>query len=72
MIPYYPAPLPETAANQMYRAAAQVSLKNNLAEGFPALARALEREKPKAGRVLPHSWRCVHEQLTTCESGERL
>jgi Tfp pilus assembly protein PilF len=44
--PYYPAPLPETPLNSMYRAVAQVGLGNNVASGLPELARLIDALKP--------------------------
>jgi len=47
IVPYYPAPLPDTGENALYRAVAQVGLKNNLAAGLPQLLRELERQQPR-------------------------
>ncbi len=45
--PYYPSPLPATSENALYRAVAQVGLRNNLQAGLPALAREIERQRPR-------------------------
>ena len=47
VVPYYPSPLPQTAENALYRAVAQVGLKNNLEDGIPQLTREIERQKPR-------------------------
>jgi predicted CXXCH cytochrome family protein len=46
VVPYYPSPLPSTAANALYLAVAQVGLKNNLSTGLPQLEREIARQKP--------------------------
>ena len=47
VVPYYPANLAKTAANELYVAIAQVDQKSNLAAGTARLRAAVEREKPK-------------------------
>jgi tetratricopeptide (TPR) repeat protein len=46
VVPYYPDPLPETPANALYRAVAQVGLANNVAAGLPELVRLIDEIKP--------------------------
>ena len=46
VFPYYPAPLPNTPANALLRAVAQVSQKSDLARGLPRLSAEIERQKP--------------------------
>jgi tetratricopeptide (TPR) repeat protein len=47
VVPYYPAPLPRTSANALYRAIAQVGLGNNVEAGLPVLALEITRQKPR-------------------------
>lgn len=47
VVPYYPAPLPATPPNALYRAVAQVALGNNPQAGLPALAREIAAQKPR-------------------------
>src|SRR5216684_1108892 len=46
VVPYYPSPLPRTAANALYVAVAQVTTKSNLASGLPRLSAAIAIQKP--------------------------
>jgi predicted CXXCH cytochrome family protein len=46
VVPYYPAPLPDTPENALYTAAAQVRNRRNLTQGLPLLASLLERYHP--------------------------
>jgi predicted CXXCH cytochrome family protein len=46
VVPYYPNPLPRTDDNLLYRAVAQVALRNNLQEGVADLARETARVRP--------------------------
>jgi tetratricopeptide (TPR) repeat protein len=46
VVPYYPAPLPDTGDNALYSAVAQVRDGRNLTEGLPRLAGLLERYRP--------------------------
>jgi predicted CXXCH cytochrome family protein len=46
VVPYYPNPLPRTDENLLYRAVAQVALRNNLAQGLADLARETARVRP--------------------------
>jgi tetratricopeptide (TPR) repeat protein len=60
IVPYYPAPLPQTGENALYRAVAQVGLQNNLEAGLPELAREIQRQKPREAEfyiVLGDAWR---------------
>ena len=47
VVPYYPAPLPRTDENLLYRAVAQVALKNNLQKGITDLTRETARAQPR-------------------------
>ena len=47
VVPYYPAPLPETPLNALYRAVAQVGLGNNVASGLRELARRVDELHPR-------------------------
>lgn len=47
VVPYYPSPLPQTGENALYRAVAQVALRNNLAQGLPELAEEIARTQPR-------------------------
>jgi predicted CXXCH cytochrome family protein len=50
VIPYYPAPLPDTHDNALYVAVAQVRNRRNLDKGLPQLAGLLDRgHPPQAG-----------------------
>ena len=60
VVPYYPAPLPATPRNELYRAVAQVGLGNNLAAGMLELARLIATERPKEPEfymVLGDGWK---------------
>jgi tetratricopeptide (TPR) repeat protein len=60
VVPYYPAPLPDTPRNALYRAVAQVGLANNVAAGLPELARRIEEIKPQEPEfymVLGDGWK---------------
>jgi len=46
VVPYYPNPLPRTDENLLYRAVAQVALRNNLQQGVADLARETARVRP--------------------------
>jgi predicted CXXCH cytochrome family protein len=46
VVPYYPNPLPRTDENLLYRAVAQVALRNNLERGLADLARETARVRP--------------------------
>jgi predicted CXXCH cytochrome family protein len=46
VVPYYPNPLPRTDENLLYRAVAQVALRNNLPQGVADLAREIARMRP--------------------------
>ena len=46
VVPYYPAPLPDTPENSLYVAVAQVRNRKNLEKGLPQLASLLERYHP--------------------------
>ena len=52
VVPYYPKPLPATDENKLYRAVAQVALKNNLKRGHAELARETARCAAARVRVL--------------------
>ncbi|MDP9170458.1 MAG: tetratricopeptide repeat protein [Acidobacteriota bacterium] len=59
VVPYYPAPLPPTPANTLYRAVAQVGMNNNATAGLPVLAREIARQKPREAEfymVLGEGW----------------
>jgi len=47
VVPYYPSPLPRTDENALYRAVAQVALRNNLEKGSPELAQEIARVRPR-------------------------
>ncbi len=60
VVPYYPAQLPNTPRNDLYRAVAQVGLGNNVAAGLPVLARLIEENKPREPEfymVLGDGWK---------------
>ncbi len=46
VVPYYPAPLPESAANSLYVAVAQIRNQSNLNDGLGRLANLLDRSHP--------------------------
>ncbi|HEY2014627.1 MAG TPA: tetratricopeptide repeat protein, partial [Bryobacteraceae bacterium] len=47
VVPYYPAALPRTGPDALYKALAQVAMKNNLAAGVAELARQLALQQPR-------------------------
>ena len=62
VVPYYPAPLPDTPRNALYRAVAQVGLGNNVAAGLPELARLvrdLQPREPEFYMVLGDGWKSL-------------
>jgi tetratricopeptide (TPR) repeat protein len=46
VVPYYPQPMPSTGENALYRAVAQVALRNNLQTGLADLTREINRVQP--------------------------
>ena len=76
VVPYYPAPLPRTDA--LYRAVAQVGLKNNLKEGTASLARETARLQPRESEfymVLGDAWQSggeARKAVTAYEQALRL
>jgi cytochrome c-type biogenesis protein CcmH/NrfG len=65
VVPYYPAPLPGTPRNALYRAVAQVGLGNNVAAGLPDLARLMDEIKPREVEfymVLGDGWKMAGNQ----------
>jgi tetratricopeptide (TPR) repeat protein len=46
VVPYYPAPLPDTPENALYAALAQVRYRTNLTKGLTRLAGLVERNHP--------------------------
>jgi FimV-like protein len=60
VVPYYPADLPRTGEGALYRAVAQVELRNNLQAGIDALAREIDRQQPRNpafAMTLGDAWR---------------
>jgi len=60
VVPYYPATLPDTPRNNLYRALAQVGLGNNVAAGLPMLSRLIDEIKPREAEfymVLGDGWK---------------
>jgi tetratricopeptide (TPR) repeat protein len=47
VVPYYPPALPETPANELYVAVAQVQQGSNLTAGLQRLERAIEQHRPE-------------------------
>jgi predicted CXXCH cytochrome family protein len=48
LIPYYPAPLPDTPQNALYTAVAQILYRRNLDEGLRTLSALLDRYHPES------------------------
>ncbi|MDR3701136.1 MAG: tetratricopeptide repeat protein [Candidatus Sulfopaludibacter sp.] len=60
VVPYYPAPLPQTPRNALYRAVAQVGLGNNVMAGLPELVGLIDELKPQEPEfymVLGDGWK---------------
>ena len=60
VVPYYPNPFPRTDENLLYRAVAQVALRNNLPLGLADLAREVARVRPGNSEfylVLGDAWK---------------
>lgn len=60
VVPYYPNPLPATAANELYVALAQVIQKSNLLDGIARLSAAIDKHRPGRGEFylyLADAWR---------------
>jgi tetratricopeptide (TPR) repeat protein len=60
--PYYPSPLPNTPENNLYRAVAQVGMRNNVAAGMPDLVRLLDAVRPREPEfymVLGEGWKAL-------------
>ena len=78
VVPYYPSPLPQTDENALYRAVAQVGLRNNVEAGLPELAREIERQKPRDAEfymVLGDAWQStgkLREAVAAYEEAVRL
>jgi tetratricopeptide (TPR) repeat protein len=74
VVPYYPSPLPQTPANALYVAVAQVGLANNAAAGLPVLAREIARQKPAEAEfyiVLGDGWRDAGKPLEAIAAYEQ-
>ena len=59
VVPYYPNPLPRSDENLLYRAVAQVALRNNLQQGLVDLDREIARVRPSNSEfymVLGDAW----------------
>jgi predicted CXXCH cytochrome family protein len=59
VVPYYPSPFPATPENILYRAAAQVLMRNNLQKGVADLNQAIIRAQPREAEfymVLGEAW----------------
>jgi predicted CXXCH cytochrome family protein len=64
VVPYYPNPLPRTDENLLYRAVAQVAMRNNLQPGVADLARETARVRPGNAEfwmVLGDAWQTSGE-----------
>ena len=64
VVPYYPNPLPRTDDNLLYRAVAQVAMRNNLQQGLADLARETARVRPGNAEfymVLGDAWKASGE-----------
>jgi tetratricopeptide (TPR) repeat protein len=78
VVPYYPSPLPQTGENALYRAVAQVGLRNNIETGLPELAREVVKQKPREAQfyiVLGDAWQSTghaREAITAYEQALRL
>jgi len=62
VVPYYPNPLPRTDENLLYRAVAQVALRNNIEQGLANLAPEIARIRPGNSEfymVLGDSWQSI-------------
>jgi predicted CXXCH cytochrome family protein len=78
VVPYYPNPLPRTDENLLYRAVAQVALRNNLPQGLADLARETARVRPGNSEfymVLGDAWQSTgkpQEAIAAYEQALRL
>jgi predicted CXXCH cytochrome family protein len=78
VVPYYPATLAPTGESALYRAVAQVALRNNLQAGIAALARDIVRVQPRESEfymVLGDAWQSggkPREAVTAYEQAVRL
>jgi len=66
VVPYYPSPLPQTDDNILYRAVAQVALRNNLQNGAIELSREIARVQPREAEfymVLGDAWQSEGKPL---------
>ncbi|MFL6446688.1 MAG: tetratricopeptide repeat protein [Bryobacteraceae bacterium] len=64
VVPYYPSDLTDVKQGALYRAVAQVALKNNLAKGLPELASLIAQQKPREAEfyfVLGSGWQASGE-----------
>ncbi len=74
VVPYYPAPLPETPLNAIYRAVAQVGLGNNVAAGLPDLVRLIDEIKPRNPEfymILGDGWKFLGNPANAAAAYER-
>jgi predicted CXXCH cytochrome family protein len=78
VVPYYPNPLPRTDDNLLYRAVAQVAMRNNLQQGVADLARETARVRPANSEfymALGDAWQSSgkpQEAVTAYEQALRL
>ena len=64
VVPYYPSDLTQVKDGALYKALAQVALKNNLAKGLPGLASQIAQAKPREPEfymVLGSAWQASGE-----------
>jgi tetratricopeptide (TPR) repeat protein len=60
VVPYYPAPLPQTEENRLYVAIAQAKHKSNLSQGTALLAAEIDKRHPRRAEFhfeLGEAWR---------------
>ena len=74
LVPYYPATLPRTGPDALYRALAQVVMKNNLAAGVAELSRLMALQTPRVPEwqmQLGDAWLAAGEPAKAVAAYER-
>ncbi len=71
VVPYYPSDLSEVKEGALYRAVAQVAMKNNLARGLPELSSLINARKPREAEfymVLGSAWQASGEPAKAAQA----
>jgi tetratricopeptide (TPR) repeat protein len=74
VVPYYPSPFPAKPVYNLYRAVAQVGMRNNVEAGLPAYVREIEAQRPSEAEfyvVLADAWKSAGKNREAVEAYRR-